>query len=336
MTRFLTLLCVAVVAMLFANQAQAQFNNLPADTNVVPAQPKEVGEPGPTLKDPVTQQWKTGVIIRAIGGPCAGLSGTFPIPLDWPEQQVKLADQQATPHFSRVSYRSTEDVLKQALFTIPLIQANDMARMELTFDVINYIQVAPTETSGYVVPKSVPTAMRKFLGPSPYIESTNIKFKNLAKEATESRQTAWEQVEMLYDTVREKVKYERSPTGRFVGAIGAINNGQADREDLNSAFVAACRAMKVPARMVWIPDSCYAEFYLENEEGKGAWFPAKLEGDKQFGGLEDRKPILQKGDNLRVPENKDAQRFVAEFLTGKGRAGGRPDVEFMRRLEGLP
>ncbi len=339
-SKFFFTTSLIVGGLLNSQAAHAQFNNLPKDTNVDPNAPLNIpaaslGNAGPKLEKPVTQQWKTGVVIRALTGPCAGLTGTFPVPLDWPEQQVKLADQIATPHFTKVGYRTTDDLVKQAVFAVPMIQAGDTAKMELTFDVINYVQVAPTQTSGYVIPKDLPGALRKFIIPSPYIESTNIKFKQLVRDAIDGKETAWEQLDAIYDSVRSKIVYERT-NGKFFGAVGAITNKKADREDISSAFVAACRAHRVPARMVWVPDSCYAEFYLEDAEGKGYWFPAQLVGDKQFGGLEERKPILQKGDNIRVPETKDPQRFVTEFLTGKGKSGGKPDVEFVRRLEGLP
>ena len=40
-------------------------------------------------------------------------------------------------------------------------------------------------------------------------------------------------------------------------------------DDLVGLFVAMCRSLKIPARMVWVPDYSYAEFYLEDAEGKG-------------------------------------------------------------------
>ena len=40
-----------------------------------------------------------------------------------------------------------------------------------------------------------------------------------------------------------------------------------------------------------------------------------------------------RGDNFRVPEKKEAQRYVAEFLTGKtGRGLAKPNVQFVRKL----
>jgi hypothetical protein len=50
-----------------------------------------------------------------------------------------------------------------------------------------------------------------------------------------------------------------------------------------------------------------------------------------LGAVEDTRPILEKGDNFKLPESKAPQRFVAEYLTGKG-GGGKPSVEFRRRM----
>lgn len=320
-----------VVACLLPLPVWGQFDNPNTSSAVI----KSGGSTAPKLEQPTVQHWKTGVQIRAIGGPCANLTGTFPVPMEWPEQQVKVVNEETSTHFRAVNYRTVDGLMKQALFSIPLINAGDTAALKLTFEVTNYMQVAPTDPSGYVVPKTLPLPLRKFIGPSPYIDTTNVKIKNLAKEASEGKPTAWEQIDAIAEAVRAKVVFERN-RNKLKGSTGALNDGKADREDLTAVFVACCRAMKIPARMVWVPDSCYAEFYLENDQAAGHWFPAQLVGDKQVGFLTDRKPILQKGDNIKVPEAKDAQRFVPEFLTGKGRQGGQPEVDFIRRLEGMP
>jgi len=57
------------------------------------------------------------------------------------------------------------------------------------------------------------------------------------------------------------------------------------------------------------------EFYLEDDKGKGHWFPCQSAGAREFGGINDTRPILQKGDNFRGPKGK--QRYMAEHLTGK-------------------
>ena len=288
------------------------------------------GAARPELGEAKTHKWEFGVSIRAVGGPCAGLFGTFPVPSDWPEQQVKVVHEEITPHVRRTSYREI-DGLKQMLFDVPQLAAGETANCFVTFEVTKSTQQPPTDTSGFVIPKDPPRDVRKYLGAGPQIETTNIKVKNLARELTAGQATAWEQIAAIQAGVRQRVKFEPDNKDVFKGAAGALKDGKADKEDLTAVFVAICRAGKIPARMVWVLDYCYAEFYLEDAEGKGAWYPCVLHEDLPLGTVKDTRPILQKGDNFKVPEKKEPQRFVAEFLTGKG-GGGQPSVEFRRRL----
>lgn len=308
-----------LLSLLGAIEARGQFD--------APAVAPAAGKLGKSTK----QTWEFGVVITAQGGPCAGLTGTIPLPTDWPEQQVKIVGEDISPTVRRHSQRKL-DGLTQLLFEIPQLRAGETANCLLTVEVARSEQLPPDDQSALSIPDDVPRDMRKYLGASPYIEISNSKFRPLVRELTEGKATAWEQVEAIYDGVRERVKYEPENKDKFVGAAGALRDGRADREDLNSLFVALCRVHKVPARMVWSMDSCHAEFYLTDVAGNGAWYPCQVhDTKKQFGQVDDPRPILQKGDSFRVPEKRDPQRFVSEFLTGKG-GGGKPSVEFRRRL----
>jgi hypothetical protein len=307
------------LALSLAAPTSAQFD--------APAAAPAAGKLGAKAK----QTWEFGVVITAKGGPCAGLSGTIPLPTEWPEQEVKIVSEDISPTVRRHSQRKL-DGITQLLFEIPQLPASQTANCLLTVEVTRSAQLPPDDTASLSIPDDVPREMRKYLGASPYIEVSNSKFRPLVRELTAGKETAWEQVEAIYDGVRERVKYEPENKDKFVGAAGALRDGQADKEDLNSLFVALCRVHKVPARMVWSMDSCYAEFYLEDADKNGAWYPCQVhDTNKQFGQIDDPRPILQKGDSFRVPEKRDPQRFVSEFLTGKG-GGGKPSVEFRRRL----
>ena len=292
--------------------------------------PKEEAGGGPRLDKGLTKKWQVGVKVRAVGGNVGALFGTIPVPCDWPEQQVKVVAEDVSAHVGSVKYRMIDGGVRQMVFEIPQIPANDTAKALITFEVTKRAMLAPLDTAGYVIPKSPPREVRKYLGPSPQIEIGNAKIKALTKELVTGKQGAWVQIESLCDGVREKVKLDKD---KIKGALAALRDGKADQEDLTALFVACCRVHKVPARMVWIPDSCYAEFYLEDAKGKGYWFPCQVAGDKSFGAQPDQRPILQKGDNFKVPEKKETMRFVNEILTGKGGGGGAPEVEFVRRLE---
>jgi hypothetical protein len=319
------LYCVALLLVGQLSPAWAQFSAKPE-----PAKGNAPAVAPPQVAQETSHRWEVGVRIRAVGGPCAGLFGTVPVPTDFPEQRVKIVNEDISPHVRSVKYR-TQDGIKQMLFEVPMLPAGETAKALLTLEIAKSSIVAPTDTASLVIPKSVPVDLRKYLGPSPYIETVNPKIKALAKELAEGHEGAWQQIEAVYNGVREKVKVEND---KLKGAAATLRDGKGRYEDVTSLFVACCRTLKVPARMVYVTDDAYAEFYLEDAEGNGRWIPCNVASKQpEFGGVSDQKPILQKGDNFRVPEKKEPQALVAEFLTGKGGTGGKPEVEFVRRLE---
>lgn len=319
----------AVVALLSSPLvARAQFGDAPKPAPN-PALPAPGVEAAPGKIESKTQKWEFGVAIRAVGGPCQGLFGTYPLPADWPEQQVKVIEQQISPTVTRHSVRQQEG-LAQMLFEVPQLPSGDTATCFLTLEITKSSQVPPADTAALVVPKDPPTAIRKHLGVSPLVESTNAKIKTLAKQLAPDGQPAWQQVQSIVTGVRQRVKFEKENKNVFKGAVAALRDGKADKEDLTATFVAVSRAAKIPARIVWALDYCYAEFYLEDAAGKGDWYPCVVHEEVELGAVKDLRPILEKGDNFKVPEEKAPQRFVAEYLTGKG-GGGKPSVEFRRR-----
>jgi hypothetical protein len=319
--------------VLCATPAFAQFqknDNPPAGKAGDKANEKSGEKIGPALGESVTNRYQVGLRIRAVGGPCAGLTGTFTIPANWDDQQVKQLAEDISPHVRKQFVRAGDNNLQQIVFDVPQLPAGETATILFTYEITSQGTKQPTDTAGLIIPKNPPRDVKKWLLPSPQIEITNTKIRALAKELTDGKTTAWEQVEAIYNGVREKVKIENE---KLKGAAIALRDGKGAEEDVAAVFVACCRVHKVPARTLFVTDSCHAEFYLEDAEGKGAWFPVVIDGDKAFGYRPQATIILQRGDNVRVPELKDPQRFVTEHLTGKGGTGGRPEVEFVRRIE---
>ena len=277
----------------------------------------------------LTQRWQVGAVIQAVGGPCAGLRGTISVPTAWPEQQVRIVDEDVSSFARRVSYRDLDGV-KQMLFWIPQMPAGEVANVLITFEVTKSSVLAPEDTARFVVPRNAPRDVRIYLGASPLVEVRDSSIRSKANEIVNDGATAWEQVEAIYDWVRDNVKYK---SGRDKGAVAALRDGNGNEHDLTSLFIALCRVNKVPARTVWVPDHCYVEFYLMDEKGEGHWFPCQVAGTRDFGSMSDHRPVLQKGENIKVPEHREPQRFVAEYLTGRGgRSSGQPQVKFVRKL----
>ena len=294
------------------------------------AQQLELPKNGVQLGDQQKQLWKVGLTVTAPNGPCGGIFGTVPVPTDWPEQTVRIVEEDITPQIRTIKYRTLDNGVKQMLISIPMLNANQTAHVFVTFEVTKHSLEAPSDPTQFVIPKRVPRNIRPFLAASPYIEVRHNKIRSLAKQLAADKEGAWETAETIYDWVRENVEYKN---GKLKGALAALQDGDGDCEELSSLFIALCRSNRIPARTVWIPGHCYPEFYLQDADGQGHWFPCQAAGAREFGGLRDFKPILQKGDNFRVPEKREPQRYVAEFLKGKSvRGAGNPKVAFTREL----
>ena len=275
-------------------------------------------------------QLQVGIIVRSTGSPLKGVEGTMPIPVDWPEQKVKVINEEASSEVRRISYDMVGDTVKRMVVQIPFIRAGESAQAMVTFECTRYHIVAPEETSQYKIPKKVTPKIRKYLGPSPSIETKNGKIRKLAREITRDVQGDWAKVEAIYDWVRNHVEYKNGP---LKGAYQALKDGDGDCEELSSLFIAFCRVNGIPARTVWVPGHCYPEFYLDDAEGEGHWFPCQAAGTRAFGSMPEYRPILQKGDNFRVPEKKGRQRYVSEQLKIVDVMGpNSPKVEFVREV----
>lgn len=312
---------LAALLLAAASTAQAQFDRPDPE-------PTPFGEEGVKLAEPVTQKWEVGVTVTA-RGPVRGILATIPVPTDWPEQKVRIADEHYSRHVGRVAYRDLEGGVRQMLVSIRLLPAGETAEAVVTFEVTRSPIKAPADTTVFEMPTRVPRDVRKFLASSPYIESTHGEIRKVADEVVDDNLPAWQQVEAAYDWVRENVEYQN---GELKGALAALRDGTGDCEELTSLFIAICRAKKIPARTVWVPDHCYPEFYLEDADGNGHWIPCEAAGERSFGAMATSKPVLQKGDNFRVPEKRKPQRYVAELLKAKGVAGAPPTVVWHRRL----
>jgi len=307
-----------IVWLVAAASAWAQFKQGEAD--------------GAKVGESRTSQWKAGMIVKASGGACRGLFGYVPMPTEWPEQQVKTASEEISPE-AKVSYELVDGGVKIMNVRIPMIPSGQEVRAVVTLDIRRSVILPPEDTDIYKLPdvKKLPREIRPFLLPSPKIESRDIKIREAAKKIGTDKEKGWEKVEAIYDWVRDKLKYKTGAP--LLGALAVLKSGEADCEDMTSLFIAICRASDIPARTVWVPEHCYPEFYLEDAKGKGHWFPCQIAGSREFGGITELRPILQKGDNFRPPKNsKERQRYMAEFLEGKPMpGGGQPQVQFIRQ-----
>jgi transglutaminase-like putative cysteine protease len=316
--RILATSIVSIICLSMATPVFAQFKN-------------DVEPEGTKVGESRVSRWQAGMIVVASGGTCRGLTGYVPIPTDWPEQEVKTVAEDISPE-AKVHYETVDGGVRLMNVRIAELASGQEAKVLITVEIRRSVILPPENTDIYVFadPKKLPSDIRRFyLSPSPKIESRDPKIRDLAKTIGADKEKAWEKIEAIYDWVREKVKYQNGP---LKGALAALKDGTGDCEELTSLFIAICRAADIPARTVWVQGHCYPEFYLQDDKGQGHWFPCQAAGTREFGGITELRPILQKGDSFRPPKNsKERQRYMAEYLTGSPTpGGGKPQVRFVR------
>lgn len=282
----------------------------------------------------LVQRIEIGMKVKAVGGNCMGVYGTVPIPMDWPEQKVVVVAEEYSPAVKRSPNRQVDGTVQQMIVRIPTLKSGEEAKALVTLEVHRRSILPPDDTTVFSIPTNdqLDADVKRYLSPSPKIESSHKTIKDLSKEILEGAKDkdAWGQVEAIYDWVRENVQYTNGP---LKGALAALKDKNGDCEELTSLFIALCRAGDIPARTVWVPGHCYPEFYLVDRSGQGHWFPCQAAGSRAFGGIPEHRPILQKGDSFKdVDRPRERMRYLSEYLTGKVvKGGGQPSVKFIRR-----
>jgi hypothetical protein len=231
----------------------------------------------------------------------------------------------STSPFINVGDRKIRDAVKEAL---ELRVKDDETRKISAALGANGIGAAPLDAPASEADEKE-QKKRDTSSPKEKAEKGQTAAEAAAVAAEIEKLTDWQRVEALYDFVRAKVKYLNG--AEDMPAVQALKDGKADCYGLSALFVAMCRTMKVPARMVWVDGHQYAEFYLEEEEGKGYWYPAQLAGTRAFGEMPTPMVIFQKGDNFRVPERRrERLRYATDHTTLSSSPKYKPRVVYVR------
>ena len=305
---------------------------------------------GPKLGAAQSQTWVAGVRIDA-GSQAENVYITLPIPIDWPEQKVVAVRETKIDAalVRRLAYKMVDAGAKELIIQVDKLRPSRPFEVIVEVELLNHELLPPDNPDNYVIPKLVPRELKQYLEKSPLIESGDKRILSLFNEITKDKQTDWEKVEAIYSYVQKNVHYDETTKAKLAkGALAVIADppGQwkGDCKDMSCLFVAICRAGKIPARLVRVPEHCYAEFYLEPKDaGKpakaptGFWFPCQVAGSYSFGGIPERQPILQKGDSYpdRDSDNKKARYiFLKEYCEASVPIGSAPPkAKFVRNLK---
>lgn len=288
---------------------------------------QETAVEGVTFSNPVTTKWKVTAKIRGGSGPAVNMFLTMPIPTEWPEQSVAVAEDEIPTNIANVGYRDLDGGIRQIIAKIPQIRPREEITISMTFLVSTSQINAPQDPSLFVRPKTSQRDGKPYLGIGPQINFRDSKLKKQVKSIVAEQDALWSEIEAIYDWVRDNIEDTSEPPR---DTIKVFRDRRGCNEDKVGLFVAMCRAHKIPARMVWVQGTQYAEFMLVDSEGKAHWFPCSVGGVREFGSYSEPRIVLQKGDCIKVPEKESRQKFVGEFATCQGKS--KPAVAFQRVL----
>jgi len=177
-----------------------------------------------------------------------------------------------------------------------------------------------------------PAAVRKqYLQNSPGIESGAAEVKKLlAQLRGDDLPHPWTLAERFKTWIGKNIKPQ---IGSFMGVTNSLKKGLGDCEEMAAIFVALCRAANIPARLVWVPNHNWAEFFLTDSEGAGHWIPAHTACYNWFGWTGVHELVIQKGDRVTPPHERKAQRLLGDWLQWMGK---KPQACYVADLKPLP
>ena len=280
-----------------------------ASTHGQDSQPKNTSQKGVSFGEPVSAKWRVGAVIRGRGARQSVLV-TLPLPANWPEQRVSVLEESLPDSVQTlIGYRKlkTHEV-RQMVAKVPTLPRDIPITISVTVEVNTKEIIEPEDKSVYKIPGSKVKEAKLFLGVSPQVNYKNSKLRSFAKETTAAKELAWEKVAAIYDWIRDNVDQEDAPV---TNAVNTFRKKIGCNEDKVFLFVALCRAIKIPARIVYANEFIYAEFMLTDSDGKQAyWFPANVNGVYELGSLAEPRIILQKGHHIKVPEKKSLKNML--------------------------
>ncbi|MBR4104039.1 MAG: hypothetical protein IKK39_08270 [Thermoguttaceae bacterium] len=309
-----------------ANAPAATLDDFVADETESTDETPDDGERGPRFGKAISTKYRAGMIFEArANGGCKDLLGTAPVPTEFPEQKVRTLEENF-PRSARVDYRDLkEGGARQLVFRMRELKPGQRVEATVLFEVTRRPILPPSQPEIYRFPKTVSRDLRRYLKAGDYIESTSKTVRKLASDIIEQVEEAnknatdWEKIDALFEYVRTEISYKEAQVEKPMrGALAALRTRDGDCEDMSALFIAMCRSLDVPARLVRVPGHCWAEFYLVDDEKNGYWFPAQVAGTEELGSMQDVRVILQKGDSFRLPESpKEDSLYVKELFTGQ-------------------
>jgi hypothetical protein len=277
--------------------------------------------------EPRPYELEIGIELEGVGSNTPFMT-TTPVPVEHPEQ--KIEEETVEMSGCQAQVRKLTDGAAQ-LFAKGRLAKGQRARATARYKLTLFKQHHNFQRDQFPVKQEVPKNIRGLaLQDSPGIQTRAAPVRELAKQLSEGKYHPWDKVTAFAKWVPRNI---RPQLGSYTSVLAALKNKLGDCEEMSAVFVALCRAIDIPARLVWIPNHNWAEFYLVDKTGKGHWIPAHTACYFWFGWTGAHELVLQKGDRIDVPETRGKERLLGDWIRYMGR---KPKVRYIGNLKPLP
>ena len=278
--------------------------------------------------DPRRYELKVGVQLRGTG-PASNVKATTAAPVELPEQRVDQVDVQTQGCVAGLRQLTPESGQL-------ILAARSLARGQVIGAAAHYVLTICKDHRGFdreqfpYEQEFAKAFRRMYLVDSPGIQTRFKTVRQLAEQIAGQIAHPWDRARAfqtwVWENIEGRVQY-------YTSVVRALKNRVGDCEERAAVFVALCRASGIPARLVWIPNHNWAEFYLLDHQGVGHWIPCHTACYKWFGWTGAHELVLQKGDRILVPEKRRPQRLLADWMQWEG---SRPAVRWFAELQPIP
>lgn len=277
------------------------------------------------LLEPRKYTLKIGISIEGTGGARA-IKATTVVPVEHPGQTID--DSRVERAGCNATLRKLAPGAGQLLLTAPSIARGQTIRAAVTLRMTIHKQYHGYEADQFPAKQTAyPREFRqRYLNDSPGIQTRVKMVRQMAEDVGRPFAHPWDKAKVYAEWAFTNIK---ARLGRYTSVVAAVRDRVGDCEERAATFVAFCRIAGIPARLVWVPNHNWAEFYLTDHDGKGHWIPAHTSCYSWFGWTGAHELVLQKGDRIHIPEKRTDWRLLADWAQW---SGSRPRVRYLAEL----
>ena len=274
--------------------------------------------------EPRSYEVSIGIELTGLDNRCEAIA-TTPVPTSHPEQTIEETRIETSGCEARI--RELAPGAAQLLVHAPNIAAGQVVTAIVKYKMTLFKQYLAFEREQFPEFQKVSKEIQiGALGDSPGIQTQASIVKKLAADISQSHAHPWDKAQSFVKWIQENI---RPQLGIYTSVLTAIKRKTGDCEEMSALFVAFCRASGIPARLVWVPNHNWAEFYLTDHDQKGHWVPVHPACYHWFGWTGAHELVIQKGDRIRVPEQSSSSRLLMDWI----RSDGRPKTNYLASMK---